>query len=129
MKHNLKKKFKPNLDNLKSQNKKEETSLNLLENILDNNDTDNESYTNILTKSNNNISKVKSENNFNSSKLNQINNDNNDTNLNKIKSEVKVIKNPFEYKKKKVNLFSEFENDEDDDIFSNKQNEKNIFEE
>ena len=49
--------------------------------------------------------------------------------MNKTKSEVKVIKNPFEYKKKKDNLFSEFENDEEDDIFSNKQNEKNIFEE
>ena len=100
-----------------------------MENILDNNDTDNESYTNIFKNTNNTVSKIKSENNFNTSELNQTNNANNDNNLYKIKSEVKVIKNPFEHKKKKVNLFSEFEDDEEDDIFSNKQNEKNIFEE
>ncbi len=125
VKHNLKKKFKPNLENLKSQYKEEESPLNLLENILENNDTDNNennNYTDLnKSKSINPISKITSENEIVEPIKKNI--------IPKLKSESNVVKNPFEHKKKKVNLFNDLEEEaEEDNIFSNKQGSENIFE-
>ena len=123
--HHLKKKFKPNLENLKSQYKEEESPLNLLENILENNDTDNNennNYTDLnKSKSINPLSKITSENEIVEPIKKNI--------IPKLKSKSNVVKNPFEHKKKKVNLFNDLEEEaEEDNIFSNKQGSENIFE-